>query len=608
MADLIDITGNMSVNRALGSLSTEEVAFLMGVLKYNVYREFFLKNEIDGPALICIETIKDLDDLENLENSALKGIPTPKKNAFLHKLNELKKDGVCQELLSASMSTSGASMSVASMSTSANALSRITNSALPSNKCSVLYSVIREILHVSITFLGAIQEVLDHLSSNGRIGDLNADNFQVSSGYALDHGNQWRSNNPLMGTTLTGCEIASIGLYTMEGPFYSTLNIILREGDANAIRPFAKFLLLLNRALLKCPKPSTTVVFRAFKDDVTAQYRPGIEYTWEQLSSSTTDISITQSFLSTNSATGAMQGTLFTIEIRDEHDCARCIDDYSLIKGEKEVIICPGTRFAVIGCISNNGFHMIQISTVSSNECILHIESTLASTSASMSTSMLTSMSTSMSTSASTSMLTSMSTSMSASEYTKEFTFESLGDNKGLFYYIGTAKRTRMYCNPHGNGVIADRSSNGMSGGGEVKYLVGRGFGINITANTPNSWMKVDLLGHRSFIITSFSLGYGYTNTFKGIHFLQNFELQGSNDDTNWETIQRYENDTFGNACEVPKGFAEENRPRAHWYVDQICETGYRYFRILQFGQHQGGKYHVLSLSEFEIYGRLKEI
>ena len=128
---------------------------------------------------------------------------------------------------------------------------------------------------------------------------------------------------------------------------------------------------------------------------------------------------------------------------------------------------------------------------------------------------------------------------------------------------------------------------------------------INVTADKVNSWMRVDLKAHRSLAVNHYCLRYGWNCTFIGIHFPQNFELQGSNDDVVWETIQKHESDSFNNAiaCPSPGNFAA-NQPCAHWSVP--CVGSFRYFRILQLGPHQGGR-NVLALSGLELYGDLTE-
>ena len=201
----------------------------------------------------------------------------------------------------------------------------------------------------------------------------------------------------------------------------------------------------------------------------------------------------------------------------------------------------------------------------------------------------------------------------------KNFVFQNIFDENGVLFHIATKGKTQLYRNPHEAGyVVASRSSDGMFGGGDVKDFVGRTSEINVTADKDNSWMAVDLGAHRSLVVNHFCLRFGWSCTSVGIHFPQNFELQGSNDNITWETIQRHESDTFNHAtaCPSPNNFGK-SQPWAHWSIGTIPTNAsttittynnkqFRHFRILQFGPHQGGR-NVLALSGIELYGNLTE-
>jgi hypothetical protein len=190
----------------------------------------------------------------------------------------------------------------------------------------------------------------------------------------------------------------------------------------------------------------------------------------------------------------------------------------------------------------------------------------------------------------------------------KVCTFENINDENGVIWHIATKGGTRLYCNPHKSGdVVASRSSDGVFGGGDVGNLVGNISEINTTANKQNSWMAVDLGARRSLVVNHLCLRFGWSSTGSTIHFIKNFELQGSNDGTNWDLIQRFENDNFNNKdpCPSPKNFGKE-QPWAHWNITAPNES-HRQFRILQFGPNWG-EGHVLALSGIELYGDLSEI
>jgi hypothetical protein len=197
-----------------------------------------------------------------------------------------------------------------------------------------------------------------------------------------------------------------------------------------------------------------------------------------------------------------------------------------------------------------------------------------------------------------------------SAERIKVCAFKNINDENGVIWHIATKGNTRLYCNPHTFGdVVASRSSDGVFGGGYVGHLVGNISEINTTANIQNSWMAVDLGTRRSLVINHLCLRFGWSSTGPTVHFIKNFELQGSNDGTNWDLIKRFENDNFNeiDACPSPKNFGKE-QPWAHWAIEAPNKS-YQQFRILQFGPNWGGEGgNVLALSGIELYGDFSEI
>ena len=641
----------MSTTIALKDLSLQQVCNLLPNINFRVLVTIAEENEIDGLALDSVETLEDLALFATV-------LPNMKLKAFFTKITGLKETGVSPDLLLPQVEE--LSIQLPQVEESSIQLPQVEESSIQlphfaadSAACiqydelveSSIYAKCLPFLDKNITFVGSMAPIRSKLEF-GPIGELSMVGLDIVATSAIYHGDNCNKN----GIDISSDEIAALGAYTEESELYKVLNTELRSTARSNLAPFIQFIILLTRAIAKCPVPVVDVVYRAFKDDVSKNYITDEKITWAQLSSSTTNIKEAENFLSDDN--GVMQGTLFIIEL-SEKDSSRNIQAFSTIAKENEVLFAPMSSFQVSGVMdTKGGLIIVHLRTIPSTRCLLKYVSLPSSSSSSSSS--LSPLSSSSSLSSTNYLLQKaplanwvcsactfsnsgtinicelcgtncgkapqmQAPQMQApqdAQVVKNFTFTSLFNKNvvedggfnidGVLFYIGTKKYTQLYQNPHEAGyVVASKSSDIF--GSDIKSLVGRTSDINTTADKEGSWMAVDLSASRSLIVNHFCLRYGWSSTSTSIHFPQNFELQGSNCGATWKMIQRFEGDTFNNApvCQSPNNFAK-NQPWAHWKITTPNVKSFRHFRILQFGPHQGGR-HVLALSGLELYGDLTE-
>ena len=113
------------------------------------------------------------------------------------------------------------------------------------------------------------------------------------------------------------------------------------------------------------------------------------------------------------------------------------------------------------------------------------------------------------------------------------------------------------------------------------------------TRNEPFSWVCVDIGASRSLIIDHYCLRHGNPT---GIGRLQHWQLEGSNDNSQWAVLSVHDGDLSLPAV----GFSV-----AAWPVPGI-EEAFRFFRVVQTGLNsQGG--HYLYCAGLELYGLLSD-
>jgi len=170
------------------------------------------------------------------------------------------------------------------------------------------------------------------------------------------------------------------------------------------------------------------------------------------------------------------------------------------------------------------------------------------------------------------------------------FTYLSTGDNKGIFYFLGTTKYRNTYSNPtiqtSPYTVTVILSSN--LSGEPPSYLLDRSFNTYIqTLDAVNSSILFDFGSSKSITPTYYTMvGRLDLNT----NQIRSWQLQGSNDSTTWTVLDTRTNflmstsQSFNGSCSASQS--------------------YRYIRIVQTSLNSSSTNN-LCISEVEFYGQL---
>lgn len=175
-------------------------------------------------------------------------------------------------------------------------------------------------------------------------------------------------------TMLTVNEIGVVALYTMpyepwEVAFYNVLNTALRSEDRVAIKPFIHVIWLLMHALKKSEIYTGSVLFRGVKKDLSSMYVKGRKFSWYSVSSCSCMAEVLENPLFLGSSG---ERTIFSIELNKEHNRARSIKQFSLVKSEDEIILPPNSRFEVVSHLRvGAGLVMIHLKELMSLDPIL---------------------------------------------------------------------------------------------------------------------------------------------------------------------------------------------------------------------------------------------
>ncbi|KAH8410654.1 hypothetical protein KR009_011091 [Drosophila setifemur] len=168
-------------------------------------------------------------------------------------------------------------------------------------------------------------------------------------------------------------------------------------------------------------------------------------------------------------------------------------------------------------------------------------------------------------------------------------------DEDGLLFYIGSNAKTCDWVNPAQYGLVQVTSSEGKSlPYGKLEDILSRdSISLNChTKDNKKAWFAIDLGVY--IIPTAYTMRHarGY-----GRSALRNWLLQGSKDGLSWTTLSSHVDDKSliepGSTSTWPISCPQEDSLR------------YRHIRIQQNGRNASGQTHYLSLSGFEIYGRV---
>ncbi|XP_018329894.1 E3 ubiquitin-protein ligase HECTD1 isoform X2 [Agrilus planipennis] len=172
-------------------------------------------------------------------------------------------------------------------------------------------------------------------------------------------------------------------------------------------------------------------------------------------------------------------------------------------------------------------------------------------------------------------------------------------DENGIIYFIGTNGKTcSEWVNPAQYGLVNVMSSDGRNlPYGRVEDILSRdSSALNCHTNDDKrAWFSIDLGLY--VIPTCYTLRHarGY-----GRSALRNWLFQMSKDGLSWTTLYAHTDDTSLN----------DPGSTATWPIEVPADEyqGWRHVRIQQAGKNASGQTHYLSLSGFEIYGKVTSI
>jgi hypothetical protein len=144
---------------------------------------------------------------------------------------------------------------------------------------------------------------------------------------------------------LTVDESAAIRLYTIEWEesyrsLYSMLNYTLKNGDAEQLRPYFKYMKLFITALAKLPCVPPLTVWRGVTKNLSEEFPPGTPVTWWSFSSCTTALTVLENDMYLGNSGSR---TLFSVEAIN----GRTIQEHSHFVTEDEILLLPGTYMVV---------------------------------------------------------------------------------------------------------------------------------------------------------------------------------------------------------------------------------------------------------------------
>lgn len=181
---------------------------------------------------------------------------------------------------------------------------------------------------------------------------------------------------------------------------------------------------------------------------------------------------------------------------------------------------------------------------------------------------------------------------------TPTFRHQSDFDENGLIYFIGSNGKTAEWVNPAQYGLVTVTSSEGKQlPYGKLEDILSRdNVSVNChTRDNKKAWFAIDL---GVFVIPMaytmrHARGYGRSA-------LRNWLFQVSRDAINWVTLMTHTDD---------KSLSEPSSTCTWPLMCMADETqGFRHVRIQQNGKNASGQTHYLSLSGFEIYGRVVSV
>jgi len=158
-------------------------------------------------------------------------------------------------------------------------------------------------------------------------------------------------------------------------------------------------------------------------------------------------------------------------------------------------------------------------------------------------------------------------------------------DDQGLLYYLGTMGGLQNWTNPHESGWVKAELIN-IAFSASPSNTLSRTPARLRTKLRKNPWFSLDLGEGTEFLLSNYTIRHG---GHKDESPLESWDIQGSNDGLEWETIREHRGEV-----------ALKGEKVSHTFEAQAPRT-FRYFRIVVHGE----KATQLSVGGFELYGRL---
>ena len=166
--------------------------------------------------------------------------------------------------------------------------------------------------------------------------------------------------------------------------------------------------------------------------------------------------------------------------------------------------------------------------------------------------------------------------------------YESDFDTNGLLYWLGTNGRTTPYTNPHATGKVVVTPSSHYRGSTEGFIEHSHPTSSVCTANVEGSFVTVQL--PMPMVLHRYTLRHGYDDASWS---LRSWNLEGSNDGTEWVVLRQHVGDTSLNS-----GWAT-----ASWDANPD-RLAFSHFRILLTGPHSSGSPSI-DMAGLELYGQV---
>ena len=164
--------------------------------------------------------------------------------------------------------------------------------------------------------------------------------------------------------------------------------------------------------------------------------------------------------------------------------------------------------------------------------------------------------------------------------------FVSYGDDNGVIYHLGSASHTQAYVNPANTLVTIAIGAQTLIGN-TANSIDRENSQWHSNSQQANNWISYDL-GANNSLQPNF---YTIKGRDADVHHPRNWQLQASNDNSTWQTLDNQINNTSIN--------------RLTWFSQAILTTQqFRYFRVLLTGVGSNNDYYLV-FNEIEFYGTL---